>query len=232
LEAVLELQKAFSKNYYLEFITPIDEAYADIDLYSELITYRGKEYLEKEIDTLREERKYILEDIKVLYNSATSEVFLKLSSFTNDFEKLNFLNNVIQLIQIPLKQLKNDFYVDEKCSRYYSTQNINNNIVNVNVFENNFMSNLNNHKETKIKKIEYDIVDLFEMLLANIRHEVLSFLPYSIFIIANNFIKFLKHKIEEIKNTLNDYNHIKGNGEESQNKPNQLSSNQIVILLD
>jgi hypothetical protein len=232
LEAVQELQKAFGKNYYLDFIIPLDEAYSEINLYSELVTYRGKEYLEKDVDILREERKYILEDIKTLYNNAISEVYLKLSSFTNDIEKINFLNNTNQLFQVHLKELKDDFYVNEKSSRYHSTININNNIVDMNDFGKNIHNILNDEIEPKIKKIEYNIIDLYDILLTNMRIEVLSFLPYSIFIIANNFLKFLNDKVEEINNQSKESNLLKDNNEESQKKPNQLSSNQIVILLD
>jgi hypothetical protein len=228
LEAVQELQKAFGKNYYLDFIIPLDEAYSEINIYSELVTYRGKEYLEKDLDTLKEERKYIIEDIKILYNSAISEVYLKLSSFLNDIEKLEYLNNIIPLIQIPLKQLKDDFYINEKKSRYYSHINSDNNIVSMNDFNNNISEIIHKKSDSKIKKIEYNIDDLFETYLENIRHETLSFIPYSIFIIANSFLNFLNKKIVAI----NTQSQNKNLSKESSKKTNQLSSNQIVILLD
>ena len=121
MEAILELQNILIKDFYADFIVSLKEEELNFNIhYSELIVYRGKEYIEKDLDTIEKQIKYIIDDLKPIYLKAISEVILKLSHYSNPSDKLNYLSHIIKLLKIPINQLRKDFYVTDFESRYYS----------------------------------------------------------------------------------------------------------------
>jgi hypothetical protein len=195
LEAIFKLQKALIKNYYKEFIVSIDEDKVNLEKYPDLVVYRGNEYFEQDADYITKHRKYIIDDIKPIYVESISEVILKLSSLTNNNEKLNYLKYSVQLFNIPLRQLKVDFHVHQQDSRYYSeSQNVNQ----LSTVEEIADSILKENKE-EVKKFDIPYYQLIDLFLENYKQKTLSFLPLSLSAIGNSFIKVLYNKIAEIE---------------------------------
>jgi hypothetical protein len=195
LEAIFKLQKALIKNYYKEFIVSIDEDKVNLEKYPDLVVYRGNEYFEQDSDYITKHRKYIIDDIKPIYVESISEVILKLSSLTNNNEKLNYLKYSVQLFNIPLRQLKVDFHVHQQDSRYYSeSQNVNQ----LSTVEEIADSILKENKE-EVKKFDIPYYQLIDLFLENYKQKTLSFLPLSLSAIGNSFIKVLYNKIAEIE---------------------------------
>lgn len=123
MEAILELQNALLKNYYKDFIVSINDEEIDFNsFYSEIIIYKGNECIEKDFDVLEIEINNIIDDVKPLYINAISDLLIKLSNLPNKEDKLNYLTHNVQLLQMPLKQLKKDFYIEDIESRYYVKQ--------------------------------------------------------------------------------------------------------------
>lgn len=195
MEAIFKLQKALIKNYYKEFIVSIDEDKVNLEKYPDLVVYRGNEYFEQDADYITKHRKYIIDDIKPIYVESISEVILKLSSLTNNNEKLNYLKYSVQLFNIPLRQLKVDFHVHQQDSRYYSeSQNVNQ----LSTVEEIADSILKENKE-EVKKFDIPYYQLIDLFLENYKQKTLSFLPLSLSAIGNSFIKVLYNKIAEIE---------------------------------
>jgi hypothetical protein len=195
LEAIFKLQKALIKNYYKEFIVSVDEDKVNLEKYPDLVVYRGNEYFEQDADYITKHRKYIIDDIKPIYVESISEVILKLSSLTNNNEKLNYLKYSVQLFNIPLRQLKVDFHVHQQDSRYYSeSQNVNQ----LSTVEEIADSILKENKE-EVKKFDIPYHQLIDLFLENYKQKTLSFLPLSLSAIGNSFIKVLYNKIAEIE---------------------------------
>jgi hypothetical protein len=195
LEAIFKLQKALIKNYYKEFIVSVDEDNVNLEKYPDLVVYRGNEYFEQDADYITKHRKYIIDDIKPIYVESISEVILKLSSLTNNNEKLNYLKYSVQLFNIPLRQLKVDFHVHQQDSRYYSeSQNVNQ----LSTVEEIADSILKENKE-EVKKFDIPYYQLIDLFLENYKQKTLSFLPLSLSAIGNSFIKVLYNKIAEIE---------------------------------
>lgn len=195
MEAIFKLQKALIKNYYKEFIVSVDEDNVNLEKYPDLVVYRGNEYFEQDADYITKHRKYIIDDIKPIYVESISEVILKLSSLTNNNEKLNYLKYSVQLFNIPLRQLKVDFHVHQQDSRYYSeSQNVNQ----LSTVEEIADSILKENKE-EVKKFDIPYYQLIDLFLENYKQKTLSFLPLSLSAIGNSFIKVLYNKIAEIE---------------------------------
>jgi hypothetical protein len=196
LEAIFKLQKALIKNYYKEFIVSADEDNVNLEKYPDLVIYRGNEYFEQNANYVTKHRKHIIDDIKPIYIESISEVILKLSSLTNNNEKLNYLKYSIELFNIPLRQLKVDFQVHQEDSRYYSeSQNVNQ----LSTIEEIADSLLKEDKEEEVKKIDIPYYQLVDLFLENHKQKTLSFLPLSLSAIGNSFIKVLYSKITEIE---------------------------------
>jgi hypothetical protein len=227
LEAILELQNALLKDYYKDFIVSINDEEIDFNcFYSEIIIYRGNECLEKDFDVLEIEINNIIDDVKPLYIKAVSDLLIKLSNLTNKEDRLNYLTRNVQLLQMPLKQLKKDFYIEDIESRYYVKQSdfiskkIDKVISGFNVTNQNF---IDKELEAVFSKIDYSIGDMMQNEHYRIRFETLIKLPYSLFTITGSFINFLYAKIGKIS--------PETQNEESLKSSKQLSANQIVLLL-
>jgi hypothetical protein len=188
------------KNYYKEFIVSIDEDKVNLEKYPDLVVYRGNEYFEQDADYITKHRKYIIDDIKPIYVESISEVILKLSSLTNNNEKLNYLKYSVQLFNIPLRQLKVDFHVHQQDSRYYSeSQNVNQLSTVEEIADSILKENKEEEEEEEVKKFDTPYYQLIDLFLENYKQKTLSFLPLSLSAIGNSFIKVLYNKIAEIE---------------------------------
>jgi hypothetical protein len=227
LEAILELQNALLKDYYKDFIVSINDEEIDFNsFYSEIIIYKGNECIEKDFNVLEIEINNIIDDVKPLYIKAVSDLLIKLSNLPNKEDKLNYLTHSVQLLQMPLKQLKKDFYIEDIESRYYVKQSdfISNKIDKVisglNVTNQNFTDK---EVEAVFSEIDYSIGDMMQNEHYRIRFETLIKLPYSLFTITGSFINILYAKIDKIS--------PETQNEESVKSSKQLTTNQIVLIL-
>ena len=154
-----------------------------------------------------------------------SEVLLKLSALSSPLEKINYLNHIIKLFKIPLTQLRKDYYINESDSRYYSTPSNATNLVSTNQVIKMIMQDLqyseNDLASKPISKIELSNFDVYEIEYSNIRMQILSRLPFSLFTITSSLIKILQHKIDVINEALQDEEAVKEKIEWS-GKPSQL----------
>lgn len=226
MEAILELQNILIKDFYPEFIVSLEEEELNFNIhYSELIVYRGKEYIEKDLESIEKQIKYIIDDLKPIYLKAISEVILKLSYYSNPNDKLNYLSHIIKLLKIPINQLKKDFYVTDFESRYYSKSSELETANSADELTKVIVENLSLSDAEIIKKVRSEYVytdyDLFELEYANIRMKVISRLPLALFTITSSFINILQQKIDAIDRELQDKEAIKEKIEWS-GKPSQL----------
>lgn len=226
MEAILELQNILIKDFYAEFIVSLEEEELNFNIhYSELIVYRGKEYIEKDLESIEKQIKYIIDDLKPMYLKAISEVILKLSHYSNPNDKLNYLSHIIKLLKIPINQLKKDFYVTDFESRYYSkpseleTANSADELTKM-IIDNLNLSDVEIYRKLKSEYV-YTDYDLFELEYANIRMKVISKLPLALFTIASSFINILNNKINIINEELYNKEVVKEKIEWS-GKPSQL----------
>ena len=198
MEALLKLQQSLIIDYYKNFIISIEVEEIDFNIYySDPIIYRSQEYFEKELDTIQDEIKYIIEDIQPLYLNTLSEILLKLANLSSLPEKLNYLIYTVKLLNIPLNQLQKDFYIDKKESRYFSKpkkiedslsiQEVTDIVMNIDL------------KENPTPEYELDHFTLFEIYYYNLRLEILSILPMSLFTITSSLVNILNNKIEEVR---------------------------------
>lgn len=202
MEAILELQNILIKDYYKEFIVSIYEEELEFNSYfSEVIIYRGEEYIEKDIDIIKKEIKYIIDDLKPLYLKAVSEVVVKLSNLPNYNDKINYLNYTIRLIKIPLNQLKKDFYIEDANSRYYTEPNdfIVEKIDRILYEHNDVNSNLTKEEvEDIFSVIDFSVSEMFQLEYIKARTDTITKLPFTLFTVSSSFINILNNKIDEI----------------------------------
>ncbi|NLP59231.1 hypothetical protein [Lutibacter sp. B1] len=202
MEAILELQNALIKNYYKDFICSIDDEEIEFNHYSELIIYRNNEYIEKRLEVIKDEIRFIIEDIKPLYLKALSETLFKLANLPAPTEKLNLLYYTIKILSIPLVQLRKDFYINDCDSRYFSIPYPKENTLSVEEITSQIIDKFFNDKEYKNlysnPSTEFDDMDVWELAYFNIRLKIISKLPFSLFTITSSLINILNHKIDEI----------------------------------
>lgn len=194
MKAVLELQKALTKNYYLEFLTPYEDEF-EFDLFCQIIKYNGSIYIERQPDVIDDKRKIVIQEIKVLYNSAISEILIELAHFQNIIQKRDYLNKLIEVINRIVKQLKTDFYIDNNSSRYYLNTNFDE-LLSIDPY-----SVLHKDK-SKILKFESEekSISSFRLHVLIIRAKVISLIPFSLLTIANSFIIYLENQLDKLKN--------------------------------
>ena len=226
MEAILELQNILIRNYYPEFIISLENGELNFDSYHyEIVSYRGKDYLEKNLIKIEEEIGYILDDIKPVYLKCLTEVLLKLSDNSKPSEKINYLNHIIKLLKIPVNQLKKDFYITDFESRYFSKASEFDNLKSIDEIADKIVNDLKLKEEEVFGGLEsdyqYSKYDMFELEYANIRMKIISRLPLALFTIASSFINILHNKIDEINVELHNKEAINEKIEWS-GKPSQL----------
>ena len=224
MEAIQILYKALSKNYYQTFLIPIEsEEEINSNNYYEWIIYKDEEYIEKNIFLIRKDFKKIIKDLKPIYIEAVSETYIILANLKSNAEILNFLTNTIKLYNVLLIQLLKDISIDNEESNYFSKLSDSKNYISFNDVLDEFMKMTStksfNDKRSDKSKFEFRY-DEWDFRYFYLRTKYLGFLPTALYTIANCFIIFLSKIIAEI------------NVELPEEKSNQLTSNQIVILLD
>lgn len=208
MEAILELQNTLIKDYYKNFIVSIYEKEVEFSSYfSEVVIYRGEEYIEKDIDILKKEIKYIIDDLKPIYIKAVSEVVVKLSNLPNHNDRINYLNYTIKLLKIPLNQLKKDFYIEESDSRYYIEPSnfIVDKIDSILYDHNDVKSNLTKDEIKDIfSAIDYSVSEMFQLEYIKARTDTITKLPFTLFTLTASLINILYNKIDEIEKEIED----------------------------
>jgi hypothetical protein len=168
-------------------------------MFTHIVKYNGENYVEKDLNSIENERKIIIKEIKELYNNAAAEILLKISSFQNNIEKTSYINNIIELITIVVKQLKVDFYIENDSSRYYLNRNIDN-------FKSidSLLSFYDNDFKIQKKKPLKNIISDYDLYILNARDRVVLLIPFTLFTIGNSFIVFLLKKIQSIQENVTD----------------------------
>ena len=202
MEALLELQNALIKNYYKDFIYSVNDEEIKFNMYSVLILYRNNEYIEKQLDVIKDEIRFIIEDIQPLYLKVLSETLFKLGNLPVPTEKLNLLSYTIKILSIPLAQLRKDYYINDCDSRYFSipcpigssltVQEITTQVLNKFFTEKEY-ENLNSNLST-----EFDDMDVWDLMYFNKRLNTIAKLPFSLFTITASLINIFQNKINQI----------------------------------
>jgi hypothetical protein len=206
LEAILELQNALLKDYYKEFVISINAEEIDFNQYNNhIITYRGESSFEKKFDILYNEVNYILSDTKELYYRTMSETLSKLSNLDTESKKLNYLKYNIQILNITLSRLENDFNFDSKKSRYY----IESYFVDEVSIASDIMVSIFNPKNKFGKKEITEDYDFIDVVYFTERLQTLLKLPFSLHIIVSCLIKTLTNKLDIIDEAIQDKEAIK-----------------------
>lgn len=218
MKSVKSFINALGKNYYLEFIADPYSPDLDHDEYFFLVKHKNKEYYEKNIQLIRNRQEEIISEIKILYEEALSQIYLKLStSKPENFD--NFIKFNIDAAKIKLKTIQSDLFVDTKASRYYSKIIDNYDVDFVNDYSNR-TTNLQDYPEDgsilkiveKLKKNKEPsnttfIHSIYFMEDHNNRFKIISFLPFSLYVITSRFIKDLM-AVQETINEIKDLNKI------------------------
>jgi hypothetical protein len=196
--------KSLGENYYLDFIIDPNSEKVYNSAYALPVYYQNKFYYELCENEIHLKRREIISNVKSLYENALSEIYISLSSQDpENFESFLIFN--IEAVKLKLKMLKADFHLESKQSRYYS------------VIEQ--YSEINELEFTDFTKlnIDFQIHDYFYQVSKNFKYSkidsldyiefifnranTLSFIPFSLFLIAHKFVVELM-KIKEIVNDL------------------------------
>jgi hypothetical protein len=155
--------------------------------------------VEKDLDSIENERKIIIKEIKELYNNAAAEILLRIFSFQNNSEKTSYINNIIELITIVIEQLKVDFHIQNDSSRYYLNKNIDN-------FKSidSLLSFYDNDFKIKKRKPLKNTISADDLYILDARDRVVLLIPFTLFTIGNSFIVFILKKFQSIQENITD----------------------------
>lgn len=200
MKAVNSFIKSLGVNYYLDFIiNPNSEEVYNSD-YNLPVYYQNKFYYELSRNEIHLKRREIINEVKNLYENALSEIYINLSS--QDPENFDsFLVFNIEAVKLKLKILKADYYIESKQSRYYSiieTYSEINELEFSDFTNSNIESEIHDYFYRFSKNFKYskvDSLDYIEFIFD--RANILSFLPFSLFLIAHKFAVELM-KIQQI----------------------------------
>ena len=200
MKAVNSFIKSLGKNYYLDFIVDPNNEDVYNSAYDLPIYYQNKFHYELSKNEIHLKRRGIINEVKSLYENALSEIYINLSS--QDPENFDsFLIFNIEAIKLKLKILKADYYIESKQSRYYSiieTYSEINELEFTDFTTSSMESEIQDYFYQFSKNFKYskiDSLDYIEFFFD--RANVLSFLPYSLFLIAHKFAVELM-KIQQI----------------------------------
>ncbi|GEM_PF-2262812 len=195
--------KALRKNYYKDFIISPDSQYVDFSEQIILVEYLDKNYYEHNFETIRLRQNEILNEIKNLYRKALSDLYFELAEKKSEdiYSTILFYT---ESLKINIQTLQSDFFIDEKNSRYYSKIIDSNDIKNSIDFplrksdldelpyDGKFITLIKKwYFEESIldKKKELDVFESFYHLgFHSRRFKIISFLPFSLWLISNQFI--------------------------------------------
>lgn len=206
------------ENYYLDFIIDPNILEVDYDKHNILVRYQDKNYYELPADDIQIRQNEIIKNCKILFDNSLTDIFFEISKKDNASIEI-FLNFNIEAVKMKLSILKNDFYIDDKKSRYYSVLYDN--------YDNQYLETLYSNRNSTVN---YDINFEFKKIVNRInqtdnlesifffesqyffdllyyRSLQLSILPFKLFQIGQHFIlKLNKMKLlnkVEIKHQIN-----------------------------
>lgn len=228
MQNVTNFINLLGENYYLDFIIQPYAEEVDYEKHFVLVHYQDKKYYEQTHEYIQVRQNEIINDAKSLFQKSISDIYLEVSKKKNN-EIENFLNLNIKAARVKLNILKNDFYVENDNSRYFSIlyddadpQTLETffskrdySTTTTNIEIRSIIQKLNSGN---IKSpLPYSDSDFFiEFHLQ--RFKLLSFLPFKLFHIAQKFIielekikvlspvgklKKAKLKVEQSENTMN-----------------------------
>lgn len=208
MQNVINFIDLLGENYYLDFIIEPNLEEIDYEKHFVLVHYQDKRYYEQPHDYILKRQNEIINNIKSLYHKSISEIYLEVSKKENiEIEK--FLNFNIQAVKIKLNVLKNDFYLENYNSRYYSLLYDD---ADGQIFESFFPkreysgTTINVHIKGIIDKFSSDNIDLapenpsdYYLGFHKQRFKLLSSLTFKLFHIGQKFIIELE-RIKELNN--------------------------------
>ena len=119
MQNVTNFINLLGENYYLDFIIEPYAEEVDFEKYYLLVEYQNKYFYELQLDLIKIKQSDIVNKAKEIYKKSLSDLYLEVSKLNKgEIEKL--LNFHVQAIKLNLKTLKDDFYIYENKSRYFS----------------------------------------------------------------------------------------------------------------
>lgn len=200
MKAITKFLEALSDNYYEKFL--IENPYTQKDYenkyYSEVL-YNKKVYYEMDLDDISLSISDILQKIKAKHKKAVSEVYLVVANKSAS-EINSIIENIIKSVNVNLNVIKNDFYIYDKKSRYFSETNFNDDDFSIQKAINIFSSEFKIAKYFETEKVLYSTFDVY---YESDRGYILNFLPMALFCIGSAFIVELQRiKQNAISNEL------------------------------
>ncbi len=229
------LIKLLGENYYVDFIIEPDAEEVDYDIHYLMVRYNNVNYYELIPELIGLKQSKIINDCMQLFKNAISEIYIELAS-KDEKGKINFLNSYIEAFNQVLKTLKDDFYVYDVKSRYYSlliddyeivrlenTRDYNIDRSNLDYDQYIFLSVVDRIYPLNHHSIGFDEHSIYDIETHHERYKRLTFLPFRLFLIGQNFVvelekikyKIQKQIIEESENQLSINNK---NNQEMNNK--------------
>lgn len=200
MKAITKFLESLSENYYEKFL--IEDPFYDEESckrYFWEVEYKKKKYFELDIDEIALASKDILNKSQDKFKKALSESYRLISN-----KKASEINSIIENIkksaEVHLNIIKNDFYMDDTKSRYYS----------VTVYSNQYFSMqealIKLSKEMPLGRFYNSSVAFygyFDLWYDNKRDATFAFLSASLFTIGKAFVVELeKIKREAISNEI------------------------------
>lgn len=192
MQSINSFISLLSKNYYSEFLINLDSEIIDFKKYDLLVSYNGSFFFELNNNEIFSKRIELFVSIKELHQKALNELYSLLLS--QDKLKLNsYLNITSKTLKSILNTLKKDFYIDSDQSRYYTILDENQTIQDL---ESIYQKNLRNDN-FEIDKGVYEIINnvkskkvesLYFLDFLYRRYKTLSFIPFSLFQIGQQFL--------------------------------------------
>ncbi|WP_418604143.1 hypothetical protein [Hwangdonia sp.] len=189
MKAITKFLEALSDNYYEKFLVenPYTQKKYENKYYSEVL-YNKKVYYEMDLDDISLSITDILQKIKSKHKKAVSEVYLEVAN--KSVSEINsIIENIIKSVNVNLKVIKNDFYIYDKKSRYFSETNFSSDNFSIQKAINIFSSEFKIGKYYETEKALYSTFDIY---YESDRGYVLNFLPMALFCVGSAFIVELK----------------------------------------
>ncbi len=119
MQNVTNFINLLGENYYLDFIIEPYKEEVDYEQHYILIEYQNKYYYELQLDLIKIKQSDIINKVKEFYEKSLSDLYIEVSKLKKD-EIEKYLNFHIQAIKLKMNTLKDDFYIYENKSRYFS----------------------------------------------------------------------------------------------------------------
>ncbi|MBC3759992.1 hypothetical protein H7U19_16385 [Hyunsoonleella sp. SJ7] len=199
MKSVKSFIKALGENYYQDFLIDPCSDLVDYEEHFVLLKYKNKNYYEISLSEIKLRQEEILNALKKQYENALSQIYLKLSTAkTNTFRP--FIKFNIDAVNIKIRTLKADMFIDSKRSRYFS--------ILIDNFDSQSLTDLytrdidsNEYPEDGVMLRIFEKINDSSISWMNdssesfyftnfhyLRFQVLSWLPFALLHIANQFV--------------------------------------------